>query len=131
MPDIVDAATRSRMMSGIRGRDTAPEMAVRRFLHRQGFRYRVHDPRLPGRPDVVLPRYRTALFVHGCFWHQHPGCRLAAKPGSNVEFWRSKLERNSEVRGQLSDMGWRSIIVWECESGDLHSLPAVIRDAAG
>jgi DNA mismatch endonuclease, patch repair protein len=131
MPDIVDAATRSRMMSGIRARDTAPEMAVRRFLHRQGFRYRLHDRRLPGRPDVVLPRYRTALFVHGCFWHQHPGCRLAAKPGSNVEFWRSKLERNvvrdKEVRDQLADMGWRSVIVWECQMGDLVSLPDRIR----
>ena len=119
------------MMSGIRGKDTKPELEVRRFLHRLGFRYRIHDKRLPGHPDIVLPRYRTVVFVHGCFWHQHPGCKLAAKPGTNVEFWRDKLrgnvERDARSMQRLSELGWRSVTVWECETGDLVALPGIIR----
>jgi DNA mismatch endonuclease, patch repair protein len=121
------------MMAGIRGTNTKPELAVRRFLHRLGFRYRLHDKRLPGRPDLVLPRYRTAVFVHGCFWHQHPGCRLAAKPGTNVDFWRAKLEgnvaRDERVRSQLAESGWKALTVWECEVGDLVELPMRITGA--
>ncbi len=134
MPDIVDAATRSRMMSGIRGKDTQPEMTVRRFLHRHGFRFRLHDRRLPGRPDVVLPRYRTALFVHGCFWHQHPGCRFATTPDTNAAFWQHKLTgnqmRDARQREALEVLGWRVITVWECQASDLGALPDEIRRTA-
>ena len=130
-PDIVDAATRSRMMSTIRGKDTQPELEVRRFLHRLGFRYRLHDKRLPGHPDIVFPRYRTVVFVHGCFWHQHSGCKLAAKPDTNADFWRAKLlgnvERDARTEEQLNRLGWRAVTVWECEIGDLGALPASIR----
>lgn len=135
MPDIVDQATRSRMMSGIRGKDTQPELAVRRFLHRRGFRYRVHDRRLPGRPDVVLPRYRTVVFVHGCFWHQHSGCRFATTPDSNAAFWQHKLSgnqmRDARHQEQLRQLGWRVLIVWECQVGDLAWLPTAVRASPG
>lgn len=133
MPDIVDRATRSRMMSGIRGKDTKPELEVRRFLHRLGFRYRLHDKRLPGRPDVVLPRYRTVVFVHGCFWHQHRGCKLATTPGTNAAFWQNKLQgnvtRDQRQQSALTELGWRSLTVWECEIGDLSALPRQITAA--
>ena len=97
MTDIVDAVTRSRMMSRIRNRDTAPERAVRRELYSLGIRYRLHNGKLPGRPDIVISRLRTVIFVHGCYWHRHPGCRLAYTPKSNVEFWLAKLEGNAEI----------------------------------
>lgn len=126
MTDIVNKATRSRMMSGIRGKDTKPEMIVRRFLHHAGFRYRLHMKDLPGKPDIVLPKYRTVIFVHGCFWHRHPGCPLAATPKSNEKFWRDKLDGNVE-RDQrnvsaLEDVGWRVFVVWECETGSISIL---------
>lgn len=121
MVDTVDKATRSRMMSGIRSKDTKPEMQVRRFLHAAGFRYRLHVKELPGRPDIVLPKYRTVIQVHGCFWHRHSGCRLAAMPASNVEMWAAKfarnVERDREVERQLMEMGWRVLTVWECDCG--------------
>jgi DNA mismatch endonuclease, patch repair protein len=117
MTDVVDAATRSRMMSGIRSKDTKPEMIVRRALHKAGFRYRLHDGRLPGKPDIVLPKYRTVIFVHGCFWHGHL-CKDFKWPKSRVEFWRAKIEgnvardaRNLEL---LERAGWRVAVVWEC-----------------
>jgi DNA mismatch endonuclease, patch repair protein len=128
--DIVDQKTRSRMMSGIKGKDTKPEIAVRRFLHRQGFRYRLHASELSGKPDIVLPKYRTAIFVHGCFWHQHPNCPFAAVPQTNKAFWRKKLaanvERDKKAIDTLRKQGWRVLIVWECETRSeeqLHSLP--------
>jgi DNA mismatch endonuclease (patch repair protein) len=121
MADIVDPATRSRMMAGIGGKNTKPEMRVRRYLHRHGLRFRLHDKKLPGRPDLVFPRYRTAVFVHGCFWHQHPGCRFAYMPSSNEDFWRAKLNRNvtrdAEKQAELVGAGWRVLTVWECETG--------------
>jgi len=131
MPDVVSRETRSRMMSGIRGKNTQPELRVRQYLHARGFRFRLHDPRLPGRPDIVLPRYRTAVFVHGCFWHQHPGCRFASRPGTNAEFWRSKLagnaRRDAEVETLLQRQGWHVEVVWECEGeGRLERLCASI-----
>lgn len=122
MADIVDAATRSRMMSGIRGRNTQPELLVRRYLHGQGFRYRLHDRRLPGRPDIVLPRYRTVVEVRGCFWHRHEGCRFAATPRSNTAFWQTKLQanvaRDARNVAALEEAGWRVLVVWECEVKD-------------
>jgi DNA mismatch endonuclease, patch repair protein len=109
-------------MSGIRGKDTSPELKVRRYLHAAGFRFRLHARELPGRPDLVLPRYRAVIQVHGCFWHQHPGCELAVMPTTRPEFWRQKLDGNRErdVRNKkkLEEMGWRVFEVWECEIDD-------------
>lgn len=122
MTDIVDQATRSRMMRAIRGRDTAPELAVRRYLHATGLRFRISDRRLPGRPDLVFPSLKTALFVHGCFWHQHPGCPHASTPSSSTDFWRKKLEGNIERDSRnekvLREMGWEVLTIWECETRD-------------
>lgn len=123
MPDVVSPATRSRMMSGIRGQDTKPELVVRRHLHADGLRFRLHVRDLPGRPDIVLPRHKAVVFVHGCFWHRHPGCRFAYRPKSRPEFWEPKLDGNAarDVRNQqqLMEAGWRVFVVWECEMGDL------------
>lgn len=117
--DRVDRATRSRMMSSIRSRDTAPERAVRSLVHRLGFRFRLQARHLPGTPDLVLPRLKTALFVHGCYWHRHAGCRYCYEPKSNVEFWHRKfkdnMHRDAAAEAQLRDMGWYSVVVWECE----------------
>ncbi|GAB3629646.1 very short patch repair endonuclease [Pandoraea terrae] len=117
--DIVDANTRSQMMSGIRAKDTKPEMIVRRFLHSNGFRYRLHDRKLPGTPDLVLPKYRAVIFVHGCFWHHHPDCDKAYIPASDTEKWMHKFQTN-RTRDErnvtlLTQMGWHVIVVWECE----------------
>jgi DNA mismatch endonuclease (patch repair protein) len=130
MPDIVDAQTRSRMMSGIRSRDTKPELRVRRWLHARGLRYRLHDRRLPGTPDVVLAKYNTVIFVHGCFWHQHPGCRFAYRPSTRADFWGAKLSRNvsrdSSQQSALVAAGWRVLTIWECEVGDDRALEALV-----
>ncbi|MBW8072901.1 MAG: DNA mismatch endonuclease Vsr [Ferrovum sp.] len=117
MTDIVDAATRSRMMSGIRGRNTKPEILIRSLLHRQGFRFRLHVRELPGKPDILLPRYHAAIFVHGCFWHGHD-CPLFKLPGTRVDFWREKIGHNQandkKARDTLLAAGWRVGVVWEC-----------------
>ena len=117
MADIVDTATRGRMMSGIRGRNTRPEILVRSLLHRQGFRFRLHVRKLPGKPDIVLPRHHAAIFVHGCFWHGHD-CPLFRVPGTREEFWRDKISRNQvndqKARRALLAAGWRVGVVWEC-----------------
>src|SRR5690606_9589910 len=117
MVDVVDSATRSRMMSGIRGRNTKPEILIRSLLHRQGFRFRLHVRDMPGKPDIVLPRYRAVVFVHGCFWHGH-SCPLCKLPGTRPDFWREKIERNQNndnraKRALLAD-GWRVGVIWEC-----------------
>lgn len=121
MADIVDQATRSRMMSGIRGKDTKPELIVRSYLHRAGLRFRLHA-KLPGRPDLVFPKHRTALFVHGCFWHRHKDCRYATTPASNTQFWLEKfnanLQRDMHVRKALRQLGWRVETVWACQLDD-------------
>ncbi|GAB3309970.1 very short patch repair endonuclease [Luteimonas notoginsengisoli] len=133
--DVVDRATRSRMMSGIRGKDTKPELAVRSFLHRAGLRFRLHA-KLPGKPDLVLPRYETVVFVHGCFWHRHEGCRYATTPASNVEFWQEKfagnVQRDARVKRQLEEAGWRVETVWACQLGEqeLAGLADRIRNGA-
>ncbi|BCF89266.1 very short patch repair endonuclease [Paraburkholderia largidicola] len=117
MVDIVDAATRSRMMSGIRGRNTKPEILIRSLLHRRGFRFRLDARDLAGRPDIVLPRYRAVIFVHGCFWHGHD-CHLFKWPQTRAEFWRDKIGRNrandAKAQAALLDAGWRVATVWEC-----------------
>lgn len=118
MTDIVDQQTRSRMMSGIRGKNTKPELALRRALHARGFRFRLHSSGVHGRPDLVLKKSRATVFVHGCFWHRHEGCRYATNPSTRPEFWQAKFEanvaRDSAVRAILLENGWRVATVWEC-----------------
>ena len=118
MTDIVDQRTRSRMMAGIRGKDTGPEMALRRAMHARGFRYLLHAKGLPGRPDLVLPKYGSVVFVHGCFWHRHPGCRYTSIPSTRPDFWQTKFEvnlvRDNAARGALLAAGWRVATVWDC-----------------
>lgn len=120
MTDSLSRERRSWNMSRIKGRDTAPERLVRGALHRLGFRFRLRPIRLPGRPDVVLTRHRIAVFVHGCFWHRHPGCRFAYRPKSNIAFWQNKFDENvardRRVRRELKQLGWRAVTVWECEA---------------
>lgn len=115
--DIVDAATRSRMMAGIRGKDTTPELIVRRGLHALGFRFVLHDRRLPGKPDLVLPRWRAVVFVQGCFWHGHD-CLLFRWPKTREAFWRDKIGRNrardAAAEAELDAAGWRVLRIWEC-----------------
>jgi DNA mismatch endonuclease (patch repair protein) len=110
---------RARNMAAIRGKNTGPELAVRRILHAMGLRFRVHRKDLPGRPDIVLPRHRTVVFVHGCFWHRHEGCRYTSTPKTRLEFWQAKfdenLARDHRNRIALEEMGWRVLVVWECE----------------
>lgn len=118
MVDTLSKEERSERMSRIRGRDTRPELVLRKLLHAAGFRYRLHHSRLPGHPDLVLPRYRAIVFVRGCFWHRHAGCRIANTPKSNIDFWNAKFKRNiardAEVESTLSKAGWRVLVVWEC-----------------
>lgn len=118
MTDIVSPEIRARMMRANRRRDTKPEMLVRRHLHAAGFRFRLDVGKLPGRPDIVLARHRAAIFVHGCFWHRHEGCRFTTMPKSNTAFWSTKFSRNVERdRGNVAALrssGWRVGIVWEC-----------------
>lgn len=115
----VPSAQRSWNMSRIKGKDTKPELRVRSLLHRLGYRFRLHAKNLPGRPDVVLPKYRTVVLVHGCFWHRHRGCRFCYVPKSRQEFWQAKFEgnvrRDSNVRRRLRSLGWKVLVVWECE----------------
>ena len=116
--DIVDSATRSRMMSGIRSKNTKPELALRHAMHALGFRYRLHSSAVTGRPDLVFPKHKAAVFVHGCFWHRHYGCRLTSTPSTRPEFWAKKFLRNVErdlaVRRRLGGDGWRVAVIWEC-----------------
>ena len=117
--DKMSEEQRHRCMASIRGRDTKPELIVRRYLFGRGFRYRLNHPRLPGHPDIVLRKYRTVIFVNGCFWHGHKGCRYFTVPKSNTDFWSAKISRNAErdrsVQQQLATMGWHCVTVWECQ----------------
>jgi DNA mismatch endonuclease (patch repair protein) len=124
MPDVFTPAKRSDVMSRIRSRNTKPELAVRSILHRAGLRFTVNGPKnrsLPGKPDIVLPKHRTVVFVHGCFWHGHPGCKLFRMPKSRTEFWTAKIEgnraRDARAQRALELMGWRVILVWQCSLG--------------
>ncbi len=117
--DILTSEKRSWNMSRIRGRDTKPELILRSALHRLGYRFRLSDKNLPGRPDIVLPKYKTAVFVHGCFWHRHKGCKYAYTPKSKVEFWQHKFEENMarderNIRDIISN-SWIPVVVWECQ----------------
>ena len=117
--DVHDQKTRSYNMSRVKGKDTKPEEIVRKYLFSQGFRYRKNDKRLPGKPDIVLPKYKTVIFVNGCFWHKHEGCKYFVWPKSNSEFWKEKIEsnivRDKKQYEELKNAGWHVIIVWECE----------------
>jgi DNA mismatch endonuclease, patch repair protein len=117
MVDVLTPEQRQLNMSRVRGRDTKPEMTIRRGLHARGLRYRLHDKRLPGRPDLVFPRFRVAVFVHGCFWHSH-GCGLSKLPATRQDFWKQKLEGNAArdlaAINTLRSLGWRVLVVWEC-----------------
>lgn len=114
------------MMSAIRGRNTRPELVVRSYLHRTGLRFRTHEDNLPGRPDIVLPRYRAAVFVHGCFWHRHQGCRFATTPSTRVDFWAHKftgtMERDARTEAAIRDAGWTPLTIWECEVHNVEAL---------
>lgn len=118
MTDIVDRQTRSRMMSGIRGTNTKPELLLRKALHSRGLRYRLHHKKLPGTPDLVFAKHNAVLFVHGCFWHRHRGCKYATSPKTRPEFWSNKFEQNIErdrvAQESLKELGWRIATVWEC-----------------
>ncbi len=122
MTDTVDSAKRSEIMSRIRGRDTKPEMIVRRIAHGLGFRFRLHRRDLPGTPDLVFPRHRAVILVHGCFWHRHPGCKYATSPKTRVGFWERKFEgnvvRDRRNEAALQELGWRVMVIWECETRD-------------
>lgn len=114
------------MMASIRRADTAPELRVRRYLHGCGLRFRVHTRELPGTPDIVLPRFKAVVFVHGCFWHRHPGCRFATVPSSRTDFWSAKfagnVRRDAQKAAALEALGWRPLVIWECETRDADQL---------
>lgn len=117
--DVHDKKTRSYNMSQIKGKNTKPEELVRKYIFSQGFRYRKNDKRLPGSPDIVLPKYKTVIFVNGCFWHGHEGCKYFVWPKSNEEFWKNKINtniaRDKKKTQALEELGWKVIVVWECE----------------
>ena len=125
MTDLVSEEQRSYIMSRVASKNTKPELLVRSYLHRRGFRFRIHGKELPGRPDLVFLKYRSVVFVHGCFWHRHKGCTRSTMPATRVEFWREKFERN--VARDLTDqadlrkLGWRVLVLWECEIAKLTS----------
>ena len=133
--DIVTAEHRSKIMSMIKGKNTKPEMLVRSVCHEMGLRYRLHRKDLPGKPDLVFPKHRLCIFVHGCFWHRHPGCKYAYTPKSRLDFWLPKLARNVErdlaAQQALQALGWRVAIVWECHTKDREFLRNEIRITLG
>ena len=126
MVDTLTKEKRSWNMSRITGRNTKPEILLRSLLHRKGFRFRLHDKRLPGKPDIVLPKHRTVIFVNGCFWHRHNNCEYAYTPKSRQEFWLNKfqgtVQRDQEKQKMLADLGWQVLVVWECELKGNNSL---------
>jgi DNA mismatch endonuclease (patch repair protein) len=131
LPDTFTPQQRSAVMAKVKNRDTSPELTVRKLLHRLGYRFRVQRRDLPGTPDIVLPKYRTAIFAHGCFWHGHPDCKRAARPTSNTDFWNEKIDKNiardAEAQRQLEALGWRVLVVWQCQVRDLKLLEERLR----
>lgn len=118
--DTISKDKRSWNMSRIRSKNTKPEVAVRSMLHRLGIRFRLHRSDLPGKPDIVMTKRKTVVFVHGCFWHRHPGCKYAYEPKSRTSFWQAKFQQNvarhQQVEAELERLGWRTVVVWECET---------------
>ena len=135
MADTVTPAKRSSIMGRVKQKNTAPEMIVRRLLHREGYRFRLHRKDLPGTPDIVLPKHRAVIFVHGCFWHGHADCRLARRPGDNAEFWNKKLDRNLErdrhVIAEVEALGWRVLVVWQCQTRNVETLQCQVEAFLG
>ena len=131
MTDIYEPRKRSEIMSRIRGRGTKPEIIVRRIAHNLGFRFRLHRKDLPGRPDIVFPRHRAVIMVHGCFWHRHPGCKHASSPKTRESYWKNKLEdnvaRDRRNETALRELGWRIMVIWECETKDREAVAARIK----
>ena len=131
MTDIVSKEQRSWNMSRIGGRDTGPELVVRRTAHRMGYRFRLYRKDLPGTPDLVFSKHRLSVFVHGCFWHRHNGCRFAYSPKSRVEFWTEKFKQNvardNRNQNALRDMGWRVLVIWECETRNIQNVDNRLR----
>ena len=129
--DSLSPERRSWNMSRIRGKNTRPEIIVRSLLHKLGYRFRLNRKDVPGKPDIVLPKYKTAIYVHGCYWHRHNGCRLAYTPKSNLEFWSKKfarnIERDTEVSMALMGTGWKQLVVWECETRDQQILASRLK----
>lgn len=134
MPDPPVAPDRSRLMARVRQKNSGPELLVRSILHRAGFRFRLHRRDLPGTPDIVLPRHRVAIFVHGCFWHRHPGCSRATTPKTRVDFWKAKFDRNVErdaaACAALREGGWTPVVIWECQSGQSGLVAELVAGAA-
>lgn len=132
MVDVVSTADRSRMMAGIRGKNSQPELLVRRLLFASGYRFRLHRRDLPGTPDIVLPGRKVAIFVHGCFWHLHQGCRYAKMPATRPDFWKAKFEANVErdrlAVEKLQALGWRVLCVWECSKRDAEAVASLKED---
>lgn len=135
MVDRLTSRERSALMARIGPRDTKPELIVRRLLHVAGYRYRLHAANLPGRPDIVFPGRRAVIFVHGCFWHRHDGCRLATTPGTRVDFWTAKFEanrkRDQRATEQLNAAGWSALIIWQCETSRLDLLLSKLQQFLG
>jgi DNA mismatch endonuclease (patch repair protein) len=131
LADTLSPKERSERMSRIRGKGSNPEMRLRRLVHGLGFRYRLHVKELPGKPDLVFPARRAVIFMHGCFWHRHEGCKLARLPKSKLDFWMAKLEANRQRdlihQRQLSDLGWRVLVIWECELNDIEHVSQIIK----
>lgn len=132
MTDTLSPKERSERMSRVQAKDTSPEMKLRRSIHGMGFRYRLHVSGLPGKPDLVFSKYSAVIFMHGCFWHRHEGCKLARLPKSRVEFWQNKLEGNKERDlcniEKLREMGWRILVVWECSLKDVDMVARRVRN---
>ena len=133
MADVFTKEKRSWIMGRVKGANTKPELVVRRWLHAHGFRFRLHRADLPGKPDIVMPKHHTVVFVHGCFWHGHPGCKHADLPASNHEYWEKKIGRNitrdRKRRRELRKLGWRVITIWECFTRDPAALAKKLRRA--
>ena len=123
---------RSRNMSAIKSKNTKPEIAVRKLLHSMGYRFRLHRKDLPGSPDIVLPKYKTVIFVHGCFWHRHENCKYASTPKTRKEFWNKKfkenIKRDLEIQDKIKNLDWRSVVIWECETKNIENLRDKIID---
>lgn len=131
MADVFTAKERSRIMARVRGKDTAPELAIRSMVHRLGYRFRLHQRKLPGNPDIVLPCHKKIILVHGCFWHGHKRCKHAARPKSNRRYWNKKIDRNIERdrrnRRKLRAMGWDVLTLWECDIKNIEGAAQEIR----
>jgi len=128
--DSISREHRSWNMSRIKNRDTKPELIVRSLLHRAGYRFRLHGKNLPGKPDIILPRYKKIIFVHGCYWHRHKGCRYAYNPKTRADFWQDKfshnVKRDEKVQAELVQLGWEVYVIWECETKKIEILGKIL-----